>query len=557
MRVPSWRLLTLAVAVALIAAPPSQAAAQSAAQSAQAATQSAQAAAQSATQGDVQPPALLVVITVDQLRGDYLDRFAANLTGGLQRFRQAGAYFPAAEQDHANTSTAPGHSTVLSGRVPASTGILSNDLGVPDAARPLIGGAVGAGASPHRFRGTTLYDWMLAADPDTRALSVARKDRAAILTVGAARTHVYWWADARFTTSTYYRSELPAWVRAWNEDLHRAAWSGRQWTLLLPETAYPEADDNPWEGVGARRGNVFPHRLTTVDSLHFFPWMDSLTLDLAQRGVAELQLGRRDGTDLLSVGLSTLDVIGHHFGPDSREVHDMVLRLDRWLHHFMAELESVVPADRILYVLTSDHGVQSMPEHLRQHGHDDAGRVALAPVMRRVTRPLQDRFQHLFGVELHNGIVIADTAAMRARGVDVAALGSELARELATVPGVARTWTPATLAAAGADADARLLRRAIPPSQGWLVAAQVRDNWVMTTSVQATHGASVAADRSVPIAFLGADIPAMRVERIVATVDIAPTLARLLGVTPTEPVDGSALDEVAGGSGGRPGAGPP
>jgi predicted AlkP superfamily pyrophosphatase or phosphodiesterase len=501
--------------------------------------------------GTVQPaaaqeaPALVVVIVVDQLRGDYIDRFQPNLTGALLRFRDQGAFFPLAEQDHANTSTAPGHSTILSGRVPAHTGILSNDLGVPDPGSPLIAGAEDTGASPHRFRGTTLYDWMLAADPETRALSVGRKDRGAILPIGAARTHVYWWADARFTTSTYYRTELPDWATAWNARFDAGSWPGREWTLLLPESAYPEPDDMPYEGVGARRTNTFPHRLTTVDSMWAFPWADSLTLDFAMDGVRALQLGQRDGTDLLAIALSTLDVVGHHYGPDSREVHDMTLRVDRWLGAFMEELETIVPRERVLYVLTSDHGVQSMPEHLHLHDHEDAGRVALAPAARRVMRPIQDRFQHSFGFTVQNGVVLADTAALRARGLDVAALSAQVAREIGAVPGVDAVWTPATLAAAPADdASARLFRRAIPSSYGWLAAAHIRDNWVMTTSIQATHGSLVKADRSVPIAFLGRGIRPVRVERMVATVDIAPTLARLLGIQPAEALDGREITEV-------------
>lgn len=493
-------------------------------------------------------PALVVMVTVDQLRGDYLDRFGANLEGGLLRFRDRGVFFPLAEQDHANTSTAPGHSTILSGRVPANTGILSNDLGVPDPAHPLIAGARGAGASPHRFRGTTLYDWMLMADEGTRAFSVGRKDRGAIMPMGAARTHVYWWSDARFTTSTYYRSELPGFVADWNRGIDPAQWQDRQWTLLLPESAYPEPDDQPWEGVGAGRGNVFPHVMADVSQMDRFPWADSLTLDLALRGARELGLGQRDGTDLLNIALSTLDVIGHHYGPQSREVHDMVLRVDRWLADFMTELESLVPAERIVYVLTSDHGVQPMPEHLHSEGHHDAGRVSIAAAMRPVTRPLQDRFQHTFGIAVHNGVVIADTAALRARGVDVPALSEEVARALAAADGIERAWTPASLAAAPeSDAAARLYRRAIPPSYGWLAIAQVRENWVMTTSVQATHGSWTDLDRSVPIAFIGAGLTPARVERPIATVDIAPTLARLLGVQPSERLDGRELPEVLGG----------
>ena len=255
-------------------------------------------------------PALVVLLTVDQLRPDYLDRFASDLTGGFARLAREGAFFTRGMQDHAITSTAPGHATLWSGRFPANTGIISNDLGVPDPSHPLVDGADGPGASPHRFRGTALYDWLHAADEETRMLSVSRKDRGAILPVGTARVPTFWWsADGRFTTSTYYSDTLPTWVTRWNDRLKRAQWSGRTWSLALPEQAYPEPDDRPYEGVGAGRGNTFPHRMGSIRDLEDFPWMDSLTLELALTGMRELELGRRGATDLMAVSLSTLDAI--------------------------------------------------------------------------------------------------------------------------------------------------------------------------------------------------------------------------------------------------------
>jgi arylsulfatase A-like enzyme len=490
-------------------------------------------------------PRLLVVITVDQLRGDYIDRYAANLEGGFARFRSQGAFFPGGRQDHALTSTAPGHASVLSGRVPAHTNILTNDHGVPDPARPLIAGARAAGASPWRFHGTTLLDWMLAVDPATRVVSVARKDRGAILPIGAARTHVYWWGHDRFTTSTWYRDTLPTWVSEANEALHAADWAGLEWTLLLPGSAYPEPDEQPFGGVGAGRGHLFPHRMESLLDLPDFPWMDSLTLDLALRGARAVELGQRDGIDLLNVSLSTLDAIGHDFGPDSREVHDHVLRIDRWLGWFMREIEAAHGADRVVWVLTSDHGVTSMPQFLQSRGVMDAGRVDLPSAVRPVMAPLQQRFAHRFGLELQSGVLLADTIALRARGLDVAALSAEIARHMAEVPGVGRTFTPASLAAApAADEAARLWRRSIPPSHAWLALAQPRDGWVFTSSGKAEHGTPLAPNISVPIAFLGASIPAVRSARAVNTVDIAPTLAALLGITPTERLDGVVLSEV-------------
>src|SRR5437879_8523939 len=125
-------------------------------------------------------PRLVVVITVDQLRPDYIDRYRTQLTCGLSRLMRQGAYFADAYQDHAVTETAPGHATILSGRWPAHTGIIRNNVGVQDSTAPLVG-LTGPGASPARFRGTALFDWLQAAEPKARALSVSRKDRGAIL----------------------------------------------------------------------------------------------------------------------------------------------------------------------------------------------------------------------------------------------------------------------------------------------------------------------------------------------------------------------------------------
>src|SRR3989442_487144 len=203
-------------------------------------------------------PKLLVVITVDQLRPDYLDRYRTQLNGGLAMLVKQGADFTEAYQDHAVTETAPGHSTILSGRWPAHTGIIRNTAGVQDSAAPLIGIA-GPGAAPARFRGTELFDWLQAAEPKARALSVSRKDRGAILPIGRARQQVYWYQSGFFTTSRYYADSLPLWVREFNGRRipFRAAASG--WTRLLPERAYPEPDSEPYENGG--RDVTFPHLL--------------------------------------------------------------------------------------------------------------------------------------------------------------------------------------------------------------------------------------------------------------------------------------------------------
>src|SRR5687767_14654427 len=278
------------------------------------------------------PPSLIVLVTVDQLRGDYIDRFRPQLTRGLGRFAR-GAWFTNAHHDHAITETAPGHATLLAGRFPRSTRILMNSIGVADTAAPLIAGGHGHGASPRRFTGTTLADWLRDANPASRVLSVSMKDRSAILPVGRMRTDVYWYSpDGRFVTSKYYGDSLPEWVSSFNDRGLSQTFGGKKWTLLLPESAYPERDSVPEESGG--EGFTFPHPLPAdgfdaASVIQGTPFIDEVVVSFALDGVSKLKLGTGPGTDLLAVSLSATDVIGHRFGPDSREIHDQILRVDR------------------------------------------------------------------------------------------------------------------------------------------------------------------------------------------------------------------------------------
>jgi hypothetical protein len=477
------------------------------------------------------PVSLVVLVSVDQLRADYLARYDKQLTGGFRVILDRGALYDHGRQDHAITVTAPGHSTLLSGREPASTGIVDNEHGVEDPTAPLLAGDPLPGASPCRFRGTTLFDWLKASDPDARLLAVSGKDRAAILTVGRARAAVFWWSKDRFTTSRYYADTLPAWVRAFNNRRSDQLLAGKTWGLLLPPTAYPEPDKQPYENGG--RDVTFPHRLPGAAELparlQDYPWMDSLTLAFALEGARALDLGRRARPDLMVVALSATDAVGHRYGPDSREIHDHLLRLDRWLGWFLDSLAARVPRERTLVVLSADHGVQSYPERVR-----GKGRVWLGDLVRS-------------GQAFGSGLLSADTTALHASGLRVDSLASALAEEAAGRRGVARVFTPASLAAAPpGDSVAMLWRNAIPAGYGWLIAAVLEPGfvWSKEHAGEAEHGSTSNEDVTVPIGFVGPGIPPAVIHRPVRTVDIAPTLAILLGVRPLERLTGAPLREV-------------
>ena len=494
-------------------------------------------------------PTLVLFLTIDQMRPDYFTRFGSQLTGGLGRLYRGGAVFLNGWQDHAITETAPGHASTLSGRFPRSTGIVMNSAGVLDDQAPLIGGG-GPPASPFRFRGTTLTDWMRMADPRTRALSVSRKDRGAILPLGRAKQNVYWYSsNGAFTTSTYYADTLPGWVRQFNDRHLPQSMAGRRWDLALPASAYPERDDVKAEGGGT--DYVFPHTLTdsgpfTVRAVTEFPWMDEITLSFALAGVRALALGAGPQPDVLAVSLSTTDAIGHRYGPDSREIHDQIIRLDRTLGAFLDTLFAMRDSTRIIIALTADHGVTPLPDAGIAGRPSSAHRVVIDGVLTTLRSGLAARGADSTSVNFQEGVFSIDRAALRRAGLNPDSIARRFAVEARKVPGVARVDEVGALVRADTVHDAvarRWLHSLLPGSTAAAVVTlapyDVWGPWTM-----AMHGQPSDLDARVPIIFYG--IPFRRgVQKADArVVDIAPTLARVLGIVPAERLDGVVLRDI-------------
>lgn len=493
-------------------------------------------------------PSLVVFLTVDQLGSDYLERYGGNFTGGLKRLRDEGALWPRARHDHAIAETAPGHASTLSGRFPVRTGIASNSQGVNTPDAPLIGSDE-PGASPFRFQGTTLVDWMRAADPATRVLSVSRKDRGAILPIGRTRTDVYWYAgNGTFTTSRYYRDTLPAWVTAFNARRVPQAHAGRAWTPLLPDDRYGEPDANPLESGGT--DFLFPHVLprdpaAAASAFREYPWMDSLTLAFALEGLHRLQLGadpRR--TDLLAVSLSTTDAVGHRYGPDSREIHDQLLRLDRYLGAFLDSLEAIRGRGRVLLALTADHGVAPYPEwRSPYYANHDAQRVDTRAAWRAMVAALRAAGIDTTAMEFDDGLRVRDPEAFRRAGVAPDSIAAVWVRALRPLNGVLRAELLADLARADTtrDAIARRWLHMLPVDGPVRAVVTLEPFGYFQPVTYATHGQPHDYDTQVPVLFWGPGIARGVRAGEARVVDIAPTLADLLGIRPLEPLDGRVL----------------
>lgn len=495
-------------------------------------------------------PRLIVFLTVDQLRPDYFQRFESQLTGGLGRLARGGAVFLNGYQDHANTETAPGHAATMSGRFPRSTGILANAEGVLDDQAPLVGDS-GPGASPYRFRGTTLIDWLRLKNPASRALSVSRKDRGAILPLGRAHQEVYWYPSTKFATSRYYHDTLPDWVNRFNGRRLPQRLAGTPWNLLLTAAnAYPEPDSVPDESLG--RDFVFPHFFpadTTAAAAYLIatPMMDEVTLAFALAGVEALALGSTEGvTDILAVSLSSTDAVGHRFGPDSRELHDQVVRLDRYLGTFLDSLFKMRDSSRIVIVLTADHGVAPRVNSQSRDPNTGAGYVDLSPVLRDFLTPLRTRGLDSTAVNYAMDMLLLDRSAVAARGLDPDSLARTFATAVRGVPGVLRADLFSDLARQDTTRDhvARRWLHMVPPDVPAAAAVTLKPYWTWAGLALANHGSPHDYDTRVPIIFWGAGVKPGRHTRSVRVVDMAPTLAAIANVAPLERLDGVVLREV-------------
>ena len=491
-------------------------------------------------------PTLVVFLTIDQMRSDYVDRWAAQLNGGLARFGRNGAFFTNAFQDHGVTETAPGHSVVMSGRFPRSTGILRNTAGVEDVQAPLLTSR-DLPASPYRFRGSVLMDWLRTHDQRSRGLSISRKDRGAILPMGRAKQNVFWYAtsNGEFTTSRYYADTMPTWIRRVNARRTAQRYAGQSWNLLLPPSSYAEPDSESVENQGANF--TFPHVMfvdtaRAASDLPSTPWMDEFTLAAALEGLDALKLGDGAATDILAISLSATDYIGHRYGPDSREQHDNILRLDRSLGAFIDSLYKLRDSSRIVFALTADHGVTSFPELVAQRTkHLAPVRYDVRPAVRTMRAGLRAAGIDTTAITLDGPLVYVDRSNLT--GAAANKVLTDFAAALRAVPGISRVDRVAELAKRDTvkdDVSRRWVHMIPPDSPVEYVFTPVKGAYPSDARI-AEHGAPYDDDAHVPVIFYGPWFKAGRYNEKALVADMAPTLARVCGVPPTERVDGRVL----------------
>jgi predicted AlkP superfamily pyrophosphatase or phosphodiesterase len=483
-------------------------------------------------------PKLVVAIVIDQFRYDYLTRFRQEYTGGLNRLLNKGAVFTNARYIHMPVITAPGHATVLTGATPSISGITANDwfdreegqhvTSVSDGQTQLLGGGVAAGSSPKRLLVSTVGDELkMAAGGKSRIIGISLKDRAAILPAGHMADGAFWFdpKTGNFVSSTYYFPQLPGWAKDFNAGRRADKYANVTWL----GHKMPEGGDKLFAAIDAS------------------PFGNELIEQFAERALQAEQLGRRESIDLLAVSFSSNDFVGHEYGPDSPEVHDVSVRTDRLLDTFLQAVERQVGADNVLVVFTADHGVAPVPEVNAQRKMP-GGRIDPTVVKARVQAALVAKYGAGEWVAGNwSQSYYLDQGLIARKKLDLAEVQREGARAIAGIPHIFRVYTQAEMVKGEGLAD-ELTRRV---ANGFHVRRGpdiefVPDPYyvVIVNKTGTSHGTPFSYDTHVPVIFMGAGIRPGRYQASIAVNDIAPTLAAILEIeTPSGSV-GRVLSEI-------------
>lgn len=486
---------------------------------------------------------LVLLVAADQFRYDYLTRFRHAYRHGFDTLLTRGAVFTDAHLEHANTVTAVGHSTMLTGAVPAVSGIIGNSwfdrttggsvTSVSDPSSQMVG-ATGEASSPHRLLVSTIGDEVRIASQTAtapRAVGLSFKDRSAILPLGRTADAAYWFdnASGTFVTSTWYRPDLPEWVSAFNARRLSESYAGRRWEL-------------PVEGGGIDMPQEPGLRLN--EAVYTSPFGNEILLALAKDALAYERLGQRGTTDLFTVSFSSNDAVGHRYGPDSPHVRDMSVRTDAIIGELLDEVDRLVGLSRTLVIFTTDHGVAPVPEYGREL-RLPGGRFAGASVNDAVQQALTARFGRAEWLAAGGSSLYLNHAVIANKKLDPVEVRRVAAAAAATVPHVARVFTREDLldTAVPADPISRRVARSYHAQRSGDLEIVLDPYWIRGSS-GTTHGSPYTYDAHIPLILMGPGVVPGHYAQKAAMNDLAPTLATLLGTASPSGAMGRVLVEA-------------
>jgi len=523
-----------------------------------------------------QKPGLILVLVVDQMRADYLTLFRELYSdSGFRLLMDHGAWMKNCFYPHVPTTTAPGHSVILSGVPPGKNGIISNSWysmelertvqAVKDPATKSVGTGPEENSgrkSPGNFHATTLADFLSDYSPGSRIIGISIKDRGAILPLGRKATAAFWFDESEglWITSTYYCSQLPTWVQNLNAQRLPEKYLGKSWERLLSSGAYNQFGPDSAKGEGTLPGEkepVFPHVIKDLantkwkryEALLASPFGNDLTTAIAESCITGEMLGQRGVTDILCVSFSTPDYCGHIFGPHSHEIADTYLRLDLQLRDFFRFLRGKIAPEAVNLVLTADHGVAPLPE---EHIRENASRINVTDFIRDVKSEIGSKFNYDETKEnlvriFSNDYFYLDTSKLKSRGLDLrefeTALGDAALKNPHTASYYTRTRIETALGNKSTpDNYLRLIFNGYNAQLSGHVLIVPKPYCFFSDDISGTsHGTGYEYDTHVPLLFYGKEFMPGIYPDTCSPYDISATLAHLLGFDSSYSGAGSVL----------------
>jgi len=516
------------------------------------------------TANAAQSPRLVVIVSVDQFRQDYLTRFRKNFakTGLFRMVQKSGASYSECRHRHAFTNTGPGHAAMMTGCSPNANGIIGNSwfdraadkkvYCVDDEEASLIGSKSNDGRSARLLLAETVGDRLKAVTAGKgKVFSVAFKDRASILMAGHKADAAFWMDDGNWVTSSAYLQELPHYLQTLNDEKKLDQFARQTWTLLLPGTKYMNTgpDQNDWEDPPEGLDTCFPHELgeskekgpnDLINHVYYSPFGNDYTLLAAREMISIEHLGDDKVPDILCIGLSSNDAVGHAFGPDSYEVEDMVYRTDLRLGELCRFLDEEVGKRKWTLFFTSDHGVAPIPIVAEQQGKE----VVCDPLpATKIQQELEEELRSHLHLEPSNTERLLQRAEDSqiylnhhhpALAGDNLKTGRQIARDwIAKQPYVKLALSVEDLATSSEEPLHQALQKSFHADRSGDV-LWVLDPYCLPREKRkgTSHGSPYDYDAHVPLLLIGAGIRSGSFERAVSPSCIASSVARLLHIAP-------------------------
>jgi len=512
-------------------------------------------------------PKLVVIIVIDQFRGDYLERYRDQFgDGGFRVFLDRGAYFTDCYYDYANTRTAPGHATLFTGSYTSGHGIVANEwwdpqkkrrvTSVEDDTTKLVGIELGAkpaqaelgrgtsGASPHNLMSDTLGDELkLATGGKARVFAISLKDRAAVLPAGFSGDAAYW-IDPKsgdWITSTYYRPDLPQWVRNFNGEHPKEGRAEKFWNR-----EWKDRDGNTL-------GSTAPRKAKDGSPAGFYevvgstPFANDYEFEFAKELVLYEKLGAGPATDMLVISLSANDILGHQVGPDSPQMRSMALELDRSLAEFFDFLGHQIGMANVWMALSADHGIAPLPEFaktLRLPAANLDSKVLREQINSLLAKKFAKKADYVLDLDYPVAWLDKDAFAGTLGAKDESVAEGEVGEAMKQ------------MGFAGYFAKSQLARGDIPPTEigrryahsyspeGGYYVIGIPSPFSVGITKGTDHATPFSYDTHVPLAFYGLAFQPGIYRTHAEPVDLAVTLASLLGINPPAQATGRVLIEA-------------